>query len=118
MCRQGIPVSWSLASKLKSLIFYMSRLKKKFNLAESLAKSCFTDPKMRDIFHDPVTGDVWVEGDVYFRTDLADTLEKLAKVSQITRVADPDPDPDPVGSGMFSSDPDPVLSIRIRIRPI
>ena len=35
---------------------------------------------MQAVFHDPSTGEPWVEGDVYFRNDLADTLEELAKV--------------------------------------
>jgi len=58
MCRDGIPVSWSLASVLSS---------KKF-----------TDPEMIKVFIDPATGKVWQEGQTYKRTKLADTLEILA----------------------------------------
>ena len=35
---------------------------------------------MREIFYDPGTGRPWREGDIYYRHDFADTLEKLAKV--------------------------------------
>ena len=38
------------------------------------------DPQLRAVFTNPVTGLPWLAGDVYYRRDLADTLEQLAKV--------------------------------------
>jgi gamma-glutamyltranspeptidase len=38
------------------------------------------DPKMREVFINPKTGEPWAIGDVYYRPDFADTLEQLAKV--------------------------------------
>ena len=58
MCRDGIPVSWSLA--------YV------------LATQHFTDPEMIRLFIDPDTGEAWKEGETYTRPVLADTLELLA----------------------------------------
>lgn len=34
--------------------------------------------QMREIFLDPATGEPWLEGEVYTRPDLADTLDILA----------------------------------------
>ena len=59
MCREGIPVSWTQAEKLRW-----------YN---------FTQDKMKEVFHDPSTGEPWVEGDTYTRTDLAETMETLAR---------------------------------------
>ncbi|XP_023326865.1 glutathione hydrolase 1 proenzyme [Eurytemora carolleeae] len=59
MCRNGITVSWTHAN--------------------TLADNELTDPKMREIFINPKTGEAWKEGDVYYRHDFADTLEKLAQ---------------------------------------
>ena len=59
MCREGITVSWTQAEKLRW---------------EEL-----TDPEMRRVFIDPRTGEPWLEGDVYTRDDLADTLTALAE---------------------------------------
>ena len=59
MCREGIPVSWTQAEKLRW-----------YN---------FTQDKMKEIFHDPGTGEPWVEGDTYTRLDLAETMETLAR---------------------------------------
>ena len=39
----------------------------------------FTNNKMKIVFHNPDTGEPWVEGEVYTRPDLADTLEELAR---------------------------------------
>lgn len=61
MCREGIEVSWTIAEKLR----------------DSSVTPLPED--MQAVFHDPSTGEPWVEGDVYFRNDLADTLEELAK---------------------------------------
>ena len=58
MCRNGIPVSWSLA--------------------HVLATRHFTDPEMILVFIDPDTGEAWKEGKTYTRPVLADTLELLA----------------------------------------
>ena len=47
--------------------------------AEKLRVYNFTQEKMRSVFISPETGEPWVEGDVYTRPDLADTLEQLAE---------------------------------------
>ena len=39
-----------------------------------------SNPKMREVFLNPETGNTWEEGDIYFRPVFADTLEKLAQV--------------------------------------
>ena len=39
----------------------------------------FTQSKMREVFLDPETGEPWLEGDVYTRPQLADTLQRLAE---------------------------------------
>ena len=59
MCREGITVSWTQAEKLRW--------------------DELTDPEMRRVFIDPSTGQPWLEGDVYTREDLADTLTALAE---------------------------------------
>jgi len=59
MCREGITVSWTQAEKLR---WYP-----------------FEQPKMREVFLDPKTGEPWREGQQYKRPDLADTLEVLAE---------------------------------------
>ena len=58
MCRQGIPVSWTMADHISG---------------EKLA-----DTNLREVFIDPLTGEGWKEGQTYTRTALADTLEALA----------------------------------------
>ena len=58
MCRQGIPVSWTMADHISG---------------KKLA-----DTNLREVFIDPLTGEGWKEGQTYTRTDLADTLEALA----------------------------------------
>ena len=58
MCRQGIPVSASLAA--------------------ALAPKNYTDPGMISVFVNPDTGKVWTEGDMYTNPALADTLEMMA----------------------------------------
>ena len=58
MCRDGIPVSASLAA--------------------ALAPKNFTDPGMISVFVNPATGQVWTEGDKYTNPALADTLEMMA----------------------------------------
>lgn len=58
MCREGITVSWTHQT---TLYWYT-----------------FTNPKMKEVFHNPETGKPWVEGDVYTRPDYAQTLEQLA----------------------------------------
>ena len=58
MCREGITVSWTHDTTLHW-----------YN---------FTNEKMKSVFHNPATGEPWVEGDVYTRPDYADTLEQLA----------------------------------------
>ena len=47
--------------------------------AEKLRECNFTQSKMRSVFISADTGEPWVEGDVYTRPDLADTLEQLAE---------------------------------------
>ena len=59
MCREGITVSWTHHTTLHW-----------YN---------FTNNKMKSVFHNPDTGEPWVEGDVYTRPDYADTLEQLAR---------------------------------------
>ena len=59
MARRGITVSRTKAEKLRV-----------HNLTQS---------KMRSVFISPLTGEPWLEGDVYTRPDLADTLETLAE---------------------------------------
>ena len=61
MCRNGIVVSWTLAG---SLAYYIDQI---------------TDPAMRRTFINPHTGEPWLEGDIYYRPQLADTLDKLAE---------------------------------------
>lgn len=61
MCRNGITVSWTLAAALASTM------------------PSVTDPSLLRTFMNPETGKPWVEGDVYYRTDLADTLDMLAE---------------------------------------
>ena len=39
----------------------------------------FTQEKIKSVFHDPSTGEPWLEGDIYTRPDLAETLLKLAE---------------------------------------
>ena len=46
--------------------------------AEKLRVYNFSQPKMREIFINPATAEPWLEGEVYTRPDLADTLELLA----------------------------------------
>ena len=46
--------------------------------AEKLRVYQFNQTKMREIFINPGTGEPWLEGDVYTRPDLADTLDLLA----------------------------------------
>ena len=58
MCRQGIPVSWSLD--------------------HILSTRHFTDPEMIRVFINPATGETWKQGETYTRPVLADTLELLA----------------------------------------
>ena len=58
MCRDGIPVSWTHAEKLR---WYR-----------------FSQDKMREVFLDPETGEPWLEGQNYTRPDLAHTLQTLA----------------------------------------
>ena len=60
MCRQGIRVSATMADTLMGLNY--------------------SDPGWRRTFIDPDTGVGWREGQLYTRTDLADTLEMLAEV--------------------------------------
>ena len=61
-CRDGITVSWTQAEKLRW--------------------DELTDPEMRRVFIDPSTGEPWLEGDVYTRDDLADTLTALAEAGE------------------------------------
>ena len=37
---------------------------------------------MREIFINPATGEPWLEGEVYTRPDLADTLDLLAAAGE------------------------------------
>ena len=61
LCREGIPVTASLAEVL-------------------LEKGPdFSDPGMRSVFVNPRTGDVWQEGDLYTNPALANTLQALAE---------------------------------------
>ena len=46
--------------------------------AEKLRARNFTQPRMREIFINPATAEPWLEGEVYTRPDLANTLELLA----------------------------------------
>ena len=46
--------------------------------AEKLRVYNFSQPRMREIFINPDTGEPWLEGEVYTRPDLAATLEQLA----------------------------------------
>ena len=47
--------------------------------AEKLRVYNFTQRKMKSVFIDRRTGQPWLEGDVYTRPDLADTLERMAE---------------------------------------
>ena len=60
LCRQGIPVTASLAKVLRD------------------KGPDFSDPGMRSVFVNPSTGDVWQEGDHYYNLGLATTLQALA----------------------------------------
>jgi len=61
MCKEGIRVSWTAGQKLR------------------LNNTQFTQEKIKSVFHDPSTGEPWLEGDIYTRPDLAETLLKLAE---------------------------------------
>eukprot|EP00094_Tigriopus_californicus_P010720 TCALIF_10339-PA protein Name:"Similar to Ggt1 Gamma-glutamyltranspeptidase 1 (Rattus norvegicus)" AED:0.13 eAED:0.13 QI:0/0.85/0.87/0.87/0.85/0.87/8/70/520 len=61
LCRSGIVVSHSLALALRD---------KSDNIKD--------DPGLADTFLDPKTGEVYKEGDVYYRPNLANTLERIA----------------------------------------
>ncbi|XP_023321317.1 glutathione hydrolase 1 proenzyme isoform X2 [Eurytemora carolleeae] len=58
MCRNGIPVSWSMANTISDFDF--------------------TDPTLRSTFTNPSTGVPYKEGDMYKREALANTLDRLA----------------------------------------
>jgi len=58
MCRNGIPVSWTIA--------------------DTIAGREFSDTTLKAVLTDPETGKGWKEGQTYKRTALADTLEALA----------------------------------------
>lgn len=62
ICREGLPVTKSLASKLEERAVLIRR-----------------DPGLASIFIDPETNSTWKEGDLYKRTVFADTLEKIAE---------------------------------------
>ena len=61
LCREGIPVTASLAEVLHE------------------KGPDFSDPGMRSVFVNPRTGDVWQEGDLYTNPALANTLQALAE---------------------------------------
>ena len=61
LCREGIPVTASLAEVLRE------------------KGPDFSDPGMRSVFVNPRTGDVWQEGDLYTNPGLANTLQALAE---------------------------------------
>ena len=61
LCREGIPVTETLAEVLRN------------------KGANFSDPGMRAVFVNPGTGDVWKEGEFYTNPALADTLQILAE---------------------------------------
>ena len=61
LCRQGVPVTETLAEVLRQ------------------KGADFSDPGMRAVFLNPRTGDVWEEGELYTNPALADTLQVLAE---------------------------------------
>ena len=63
LARQGIPVTFSKASALSANREIIRR-----------------DPGMREIYINPETNDTWREGDTYKRLNLANTLERIAKL--------------------------------------
>ena len=64
LCRDGVPVSWTLAAVLGDYAFPPNGTP-----AEMALKATFTDPS---------TGRGWLEGQMYRRPALADTLDQLA----------------------------------------
>jgi len=63
LARKGIPVTFS---KAKALMDQKAAI--------------LNDPGMRSIYINPDTNDTWKEGDTYTRLNLADTLERIAKL--------------------------------------
>ena len=80
MCREGIPVSWTAAAKLRWYGFNICRGSNIF-LARHifLTRYNLTQEAMRRVFLDPRTGAPWREGDTYTRPALARTLTQLAE---------------------------------------
>ena len=68
LCRDGIPVSWTLAAVLSDYEF--------------VANGTPADAALRNTFIDPATGRGWQEGQLYQRPALAAMLEQLAAAEE------------------------------------